>query len=168
MCGGSNDYEINRLRPFLGNGANVQAAFSYCENARLTLAGVMPTWDEYETAVVIMHETYHAVQQDLNDNACNVSYGTSASNRKWIVEGAARYASTINAYSFGLRKQRFLSKSGRSVLLEFALDIYKNKNNTDLKNGSMQPGAAALSLMVQRGELDEKSIFDGSLFWECD
>ena len=161
--------EILRLRKFLEYGADVDGHFEFCSGSRALFVSVREYkedyWNEYEVASVVIHETYHALQHDIGgDSSCRYDSGV---NSQWIKEAGAIYFADVVTHGLGIKDSKKNSKNAKSLMLEKALNAYQYEGVLDLYAGNKEPGAAALALMVERGELDEKTILDGSLFWSC-
>ena len=154
--------EIAKLRVWLEQGAGVASHFDYCPEGRVSLIGVEPSWDTGKAANVIIHETYHALQKDLANESCRDLRGSDPkSNNFWIIEGTAHYFANMTNRDLGIRNAK--GNNGLSEILEDAFNYYQ-RGDTDL---STVTGAAALALMVARGELDEKLILNGEMFLDC-
>ena len=154
--------EIAKLRVWLEKGAGVASQFDYCPEGRVSLIAVEPTWDTGKASNIIVHETYHALQTDLANESCrDLRESDPNSNNFWIIEGTAHYFANMTNRDLGIKNSS--GNNGLSEILEDALTSYQ-RGDTDL---STIQGAAALALMVARGELDEKLILNGGMFLDC-
>jgi hypothetical protein len=112
---------------------------------------------------VLIHEHYHAFQQDLEySGLCRSRSELPNANTTWMVEGAAQYFDT------SLVEEINGSNEAHSKILKIASEAY-SRNGPGLLDG-VEPdktGAAALRLMIEKGMLNEESIMDGSLFHDC-
>jgi len=117
---------------------------------------------------VIIHELYHAFQQDLESDSCrDLEEANDDSNSKWLIEVTAEYFAQTHAEELGF------TGTGRSALLQIALGDY----NEQVSEGAESPAklganattaAAAMYLMVLKGYVQESVVFDGSMFYNCE
>ena len=104
---------------------------------------------------LVIHEFYHAFQQDLGDEDCSKKRDVEGSNGKgWIIEGSADYFSQIEIHG---------STSGVQKILKSGLEAYQADSSTDIAGKAVASrGAAGLRLMVKRGALTESNILESS------
>ena len=109
---------------------------------------------------LVIHEFYHAFQQDLGDEDCSKKRNVEGSNGKgWIIEGSADYFSNIEMYG---------SSAGVQKILELGLEAYNEDSSADITGtGVASRGSAGLRLMVKRGALTESNILESSFFHNC-
>ena len=109
---------------------------------------------------LVIHEFYHAFQQDLGDDDCSKKRDVEGSNGKgWIIEGSADYFSQIEIHG---------STSGVQKILKSGLEAYQADSSADIAgNAVASRGAAGLRLMIERGSLTESNILEGSFFHNC-
>ena len=161
------DERLNQYRQWLENGADASTMQAVCSDTRIVAMGITDQMrnDEplEEFQDFLIHEHYHAFQQDLEYlGLCRSRSKLTNANTTWMVEGAANY------FSISLVEEINGSSQAHSKILQNALTSY-NRDGGDLLNGigPDKTGAAALRLMVEKGMLDEESIMDGSLFHDC-
>jgi hypothetical protein len=159
---GVKDSELNSLRLYLEGGADASMQLNIGPDIRLIYMAQtegMTTEPNYLTFV--LHELYHALQKDIAiESYTDLTENNPESNAKWLSEGAAEY------FAEKTYQELNESYSGSNKFLSEALGSYLEDNSTALINGAAiaSRGAAALSLMVQKGLLQESLILDGSLF----
>ena len=159
---GVKNSELNNLRQYLEGGADASMQLAIGPDIRLIYIAQtdgMTTEPDYLT--LVLHELYHALQKDIGiETYIDLTENNPESNARWLSEGAAEY--------FAEKTYQELNKSysGSNKFLSEALGSYLEDNSTALINGAAiaSRGAAALSLMVQKGLLQENLILDGSLF----
>jgi hypothetical protein len=164
LSSGESSSHLNEYRNFLEKGADVSSQFVICSNSRIILAAYSPAVsDEKEKDDIqsfVLHELYHAFQQDLGSQTCNNQReGSSSSNGKAIVEGAAQYFAELVTGEMN-------STDGVNNLLRKVYNDYQGSKDKSISNG--YAWSAALALMIQRNWLDQSTIMDGSLFHNCD
>ena len=76
-----------------------------------------------------------------------------------FVEGAAQY------FAYFVTEMRFPDRPAVTTLLGNALQDHQRGDGID--QGSSTAAAAALRLMVERGDFSHNAIMDGSLFHSC-
>jgi hypothetical protein len=129
-----------------------------CQQYRIVLMGIPSSMTASDRKGLILHEFYHAFQQDLGDESC-VTKRDSSTNGGWIVEGAAEYFSLMESNGATL---------GPSAILKSGVEAYQEDSDTSIKgSGVSSRGAAGLRLMVERTWLTESDILDGTLFHSC-
>lgn len=158
---------VEEYMVYIEGGADLSSHFGVTESARLVIIAAPPSMSVTDFKKVIIHELYHAYQQDLESESCrDLEEASSDSNSKWLIEGAAEYFAQTHAEDLGY------SGTGRSALLQTALGDY----NESVSEGAESPeslgpnattAAAAMYLMVLKGYIQEAVIFDGSLFYYC-
>ena len=161
------DEHLDMYRQWLESGADASTMQAVCSDTRIIAMGITEHMrndeplEEFQNFLI--HEYYHAFQQDLEEEgSCRRRSEQANSNTRWMVEGAAHYFST------SLVEEINGSNEAHSKILQIALEVY-NEDSHDLLNdhGPDTKGAAALRLMIEKGMLDEESIMDGSLFHDC-
>ncbi|MGY8946659.1 MAG: hypothetical protein ACKVJS_06350 [Flavobacteriales bacterium] len=154
---------LSQYRNYLEMGADVSSQFVICSNSRLVLAAFQPAdnsvKEKDDIQSFVIHELYHAFQQDLGSQSCtNQRENNSSSNGKAIVEGAAQYFAELVT-------GEMTSTDGVNNLLRKVYDDYQGSKDKSISNG--YAWSAALALMIQRNWLDQTTIMDGSLFHNC-
>ena len=118
---------------------------------------------------LLAHEVYHGIQQDLELASCidrrqQLEENNQPNNHFWIMEGTADYAAKIAIGEiFGSEHLWGGKYENRNSILG---EAYENYVLGDTEMSTVQ-GAAALALMVERGDLDERIILDASMWWAC-
>ena len=141
----------------------MSSQFVICSNSRLVLAAFQPalnsTKEKDDIQSFVIHELYHAFQQDLGSQNCtNQRENNPSSNGKAIVEGAAQYFAELVTGEMN-------SSDGVNNLLKQVYNDYQSSKDKSISNG--YAWSAALALMIQRNWLDQATIMDGSLFHNC-
>ena len=161
------DEHLEEYRQWLEGGADASTMQAVCSDTRIVAMGITDHMRNDEPLTefqnLLIHEHYHAFQQDLEyEGICRSHSEITNANTRWMVEGAAHYFST------SLVEEINESTEAHSKILDLALESY-DRNGPGLLDGgeSDKTGAAALRLMVEKGMLDEESIMDGSLFHDC-
>lgn len=147
-----------RLRYLLDNGGDAATLSVPCYTVGMGLVANNLDQDINKLKHIIAHETYHGIQQDLEETVCRDRREQSEpNNARWIAEGAADYAArmALSKLDGGIR--------GEQRILKYAYSAYRG-GELDM---STYQGAAALLLMVKRGELDERTILDASISHDC-
>ena len=147
------NHQLAEYRLWMEGGADVSSQMSLCGDVRLVMMAVpdgMPDWGLHQ---FLVHELYHAFQHDLEERQCQED------GRTMFVEGAAEY------FAYFLTEKRFLDRPAVTTLLENALNDHQRGDGID--QGNATAAAAALRLMVERGDLAHDAIMDGSLFHSC-
>jgi|TARA_B110000977_G_scaffold64703_1_gene88111 hypothetical protein len=157
--------QLISLRNYLEGGADASTQLNLSPNIRiLYLAKPTNMNHSSDYLTFVLHETYHALQKDIAIESCLISRETnSKSNFSWIIEGAAEY------FAQKIYQELNSSYNGSNRFMADAFYSYQEDNREALINsGSIASrGAAALSLMIQKGFLQESLILDGSLFHNC-
>ncbi len=161
------DEHLEEYRQWLEGGADASTMQAVCSDTRIVAMGITEHMRNDEPLTefqnLLIHEHYHAFQQDLEyEGICRSHSELTNANTRWMVEGAAHYFSTSSVEEING------STEAHSKILELALESY-DRNGPGLLDGgeSDKTGAAALRLMIEKGMLDEESIMDGSLFHDC-
>ncbi len=150
--------ELANFRNYITNGADASAHLVMCGVYRIVLMAFPSTMSADDRKSVVIHEFYHAFQQDLADEACGAKRDSST-NGKWLVEGATEYFTFIELYG---------ATAGVSKLLEKALEAYNSDNDTAITGSSITHRAGAgIRYMIEKGWITESSILDGSFFHSC-
>tara|TARA_B100000795_G_scaffold66304_1_gene45368 strand:+ start:69 stop:1055 length:987 start_codon:yes stop_codon:yes gene_type:complete len=154
---------LSEYRNYLEKGADVSSQFVICSNSRLILAAFQPAVNSVkekdDIQSFVLHELYHAFQQDLGSQNCtNQRENNSSSNGKAIVEGAAQYFAELVT-------GEMTSTNGVNNLLKQVYNDYQGSKDKSISNG--YGWSAGLALMIQRNWLDQTTIMDGSLFHNC-
>ena len=155
---------IKEYRNYLENGADASSQFVLCSNSRIVLAAFEtknPGANEgRDIPAFITHELYHAFQQDLGNQSCtNTREGSSSSNGRAIVEGAAVY---FGEYAAG----QLMNYDGVNRMLGKIYNDFQGSGDKSIEAGLNW--GAGLRLMIERNWLNESSILDGSLFHNCE
>jgi len=152
--------ESTNFRNYITNGADASLHLVMCKQYRIVMMGIIEGNSLDDSKHLVIHEFYHAFQQDLGDDDCSKKRDVEGSNGKgWINEGAADYFSNIEMYG---------SSAGVQKILELGLEAYNEDSSAAITGtGVASRGSAGLRLMVERGTLTESNILDGSLFHSC-
>ena len=152
--------ESKNFRNYISNGADASVQLSICKQYRIILMGIITGNKEADTQHLVIHEFYHAFQQDLGDDDCNQKRDISGSNGKgWMIEGTADYFTLMEMHG---------STTGVQKILKSGLEAYQEDNSTDITgSGVASRGAAGIRYMVEKGTLTEGDILDGSFFHNC-
>ena len=152
--------ESTNFRNYITNGADASLHLVMCKQYRIVLMGIIEGNSLDDSKHLVIHEFYHAFQQDLGDDDCSTKRDVDGSNGKgWIIEGSADYFSQIEIHG---------STSGVQKILKSGLEAYQSDSSADITGtGVASRGSAGLRLMVERGTLTESNILDGSLFHSC-
>ena len=155
---------LSEYRTWLEGGADVASQRAVCPETRVVLVAALPTWTLSSFRYVLLHEFYHAFQQDLEtEGLCRQRSEMPNKNTVWMVEGAAHYQAT-----WVLRElQGDAPSSYIDEILLGALNGSIENGPILYDNATSIAGAAALRLMIQRGLLAEQAVFDASLFHSC-
>jgi plastocyanin len=154
---------------YINNGADVSSQFAITSDVRLVLIAAPSEMSIPNLKKLFIHETYHAFQQDLEDEICrNLMDQNENSNSRWIIEGGAEYFSHNVAAEIGI------IESAKSIFMEEALAAYNQSvfenepNPNSLLGGAIASrGAAAINLMIDQGFLTEAEVMNGLLFTSC-
>ncbi|MDG2428327.1 MAG: hypothetical protein P8M16_07850 [Acidimicrobiales bacterium] len=155
--------ELVMYRSWLEGGADASSQLDLCRETRVVAMGVRNDQPIADYQHLLVHELYHAFQQDLANEPCRDSAERNPnSNSVWVVEGAADYFTYITVGEL----------TGVSdpvgTMLGHAKQSIEGPGDTDVMGNAMATrSAAALRLMVERGSLSESSILDGTLFHDC-
>lgn len=158
---------LKDYRTWLEQGGDTSTMHVVCPTVRVVAMGVTAMMREREPLSefqsFLIHEFYHAFQQDLSmEGECEKRRNMENSNTRWFVEGAAHYFATV------LTAQLNNDQNPYSKILQIAYAGLERESDYGLyEGGPDKTGAAALRLMVERGLLEEKVIMDGSLFHNC-
>jgi hypothetical protein len=159
MNSSSRTQESIRLRYLLENGGDAATLGVPCYSAGMGLVAATSETNFDTLKYIIAHETYHGIQQDLEIEACrDRREANEPNNSRWLAEGTADYVakSVLAGMDGGLSLEQ-------RILKDAYLDYQAGETQMSTRQGS-----AALLLMVKRGELDERIILDGSMFWKCE
>ena len=147
------NHQLAEYRLWIEGGADVSTQIPLCADVRLVMMAVpegMPDWDLH---MFLVHELYHAFQHDLEGRECQDV------GHMMFVEGAAQY------FGYFLTETRFPERPAVSSLLGDARAGFQQGDGID--QGNSTAAAAALRLMVERGDLSHNAIMDGTLFHSC-
>lgn len=158
---------LSDYRTWLEKGADASTMHGLCETTRVVIMAITETMRDHEPLEnfqnFLVHEVYHAFQQDLEDEGeCRRRQNDSGNrNSVWVSEGGAHYFATwLVAKIHG--KTDYLGQ-----ILDIAYHSFERNGELVYDYEPDKWGAAALSLMVKHGMLTEESILDGSLFHNC-
>jgi hypothetical protein len=161
---------ISDYRIFLERGADVGSQQALCKTTRTVMMSIRPLMRDYEPIedfhYFLVHEMYHAFQQDLDDRGECLEKQNASRNRNsvWMYEGGAHYfAKWLVAEVYG-------TSNYRSQILKEAKETFERSGQSPdslYTEGPDKTGAAALSLMIEHDMITEESILDGSLFHNC-
>ncbi len=153
--------ELKKFRGYIENGADASSQFDICPKFRIILMGFTKDMGEENKQSLVIHELYHAFQQDLTDESCRKLRDESKSNHKWVIEGGAEYFAKIVTGEMN-------NKDGVSNLLKQAYGNYNEDKDPSISgSGIAGRGAAGVRLMIERGLISESVILDGSFFHSC-
>ena len=151
--------ESIRLRYLLENGGDAATLAVPCYSAGMGLVAATSESDFSTLKYIVAHETYHGIQQDLEIEACrDRREANEPNNSRWLAEGTADYVAKSV-----LEKMDGGPSLEQRILKDAYLDYQAGETQMSTRQGS-----AALLLMVKRGDLDERIILDGSMFWKCE
>ena len=107
--------ESTNFRNYITNGADASLHLVMCKQYRIVLMGIIEGNSLADSKHLVIHEFYHAFQQDLGDEDCSKKRDVEGSNGKgWIIEGSADYFSQIEIHGSTSGVQKIL-KSGLEV-----------------------------------------------------
>ena len=156
---------LSEYRTWLEEGADVASMRGVCPETRVVLVAAPPEWTLSAFRYTLLHEFYHAFQQDLEtEGLCRQRSEMPNKNTVWMVEGAAHYQAT-----WVLKELQ--GDTSSNYIDEILLEAYNGSQENGpiiYDNATPLAGAAALRLMIQRGLLAEQAVFDASLFHSCD
>ena len=169
----SNQYqaELTRVKYIVEEGGDASTMVVPCYQSGMGLiADIQVNQDRREQVDhILAHEVYHGIQQDLELASCRdrrqqLEESKQPNNHFWIMEGTADYAAKIAIGELFGSEHLYGGKyeNRKSILGE----AYENYMLGDTEMSTVQ-GAAALALMVERGDLDERIILDASMWWNC-
>jgi len=166
---GLRNEHLDLYRYWLESGVDASTMQALCKETRVVAMGITKNMREREPLeefqAFLIHEFYHAFQQDLEDEGnCRRSRDQEDSNRNWMVEGGAHYFSTMLVHEFNQ-----IPNPHNTILMKAYDGYYNSSEKLDLYDvGPDISGAAALYLMINLEMLDEKRIMDARLFHNCD
>ena len=151
-------------RRYLEEGGDASHMRALCPQTRVVGIGLTDSLRNEEpasvTELLVLHELYHAFQQDLEqEGECRAAGDAEDSTTRWLVEGGAHYFSTMLLNDLDQEK-------ARQVLYEQARQSL-NESDGLREEAPDRKGAAALLLMIDKGMTTHESVMDGSLFHEC-
>ena len=159
---------VEEYMVYVEGGADLSSHFGVTESARLVMIAAPPSMGVVDFKKVIIHELYHAFQQDLESDSCrDLEEANDDSNSKWLIEGTAEYFAQTHAEELGF------TGTGRSALLQIALGDYDEQVSEGAESpaklgANATTAAAAMYLMVLKGYVQESVVFDGSMFYNCE
>ena len=151
-------------RRYLEEGGDASHMRALCPQTRVVGIGLTDSLRNEEpasvTELLVLHELYHAFQQDLEqEGECRTAGDAEDSTTRWLVEGGAHYFSTMLLNDLDQEK-------ARQVIYEQARQSL-NESDGLREEAPDRKGAAALLLMIDKGMTTHESVMDGSLFHEC-
>ena len=151
-------------RRYLEEGGDASHMRALCPQTRVVGIGLTDSLRNEEpasvTELLVLHELYHAFQQDLEqEGGCRAAGDAEDSTTRWLVEGGAHYFSTMLLNDLDQEK-------ARQVIYEQARQSL-NESDGLREEAPDRKGAAALLLMIDKGMTTHESVMDGSLFHEC-
>ena len=151
-------------RRYLEEGGDASHMRALCPQTRVVGIGLTDSLRNEEpasvTELLVLHELYHAFQQDLEEEGeCRAAGDAEDSTTRWLVEGGAHYFSTMLLNDLDQEK-------ARQVIYEQARQSL-NESDGLREEAPDRKGAAALLLMIDKGMTTHESVMDGSLFHEC-
>jgi len=156
--------EIEVYRRYLERGGDASHMRALCPHTRVVGIGLTDSLRNREpaseTEVFVLHELYHAFQQDLEEEGqCRTAGDAEDSTTRWMVEGGAHYFSTMLLVNGDQDK-------GRELIYEQARQSLSESSGLR-ENSPDRKGAAALLLMMDNQLIEHESVMDGSLFHGC-
>ena len=151
-------------RRYLEEGGDASHMRALCPQTRVVGIGLTDSLRNEEpasvTELLVLHELYHAFQQDLEqEGECRTAGDAEDSTTRWMVEGGAHYFSTMLVNDLDQEK-------ARQVIYQQARQSL-NESEELREEAPDRKGAAALLLMIDKGMTTHESVMDGSLFHEC-
>ena len=146
-------------RRYLEEGGDASHMRALCPQTRVVGIGLTDSLRNDEpasvTELLVLHELYHAFQQDLEEEGeCRAAGDAEDSTTRWMVEGGAHYFSTMLVNDLD-------QEESRQVIYEQARQSL-NESDGLREEAPDRKGAAALLLMITRKTTHE-SVMDGSL-----
>ena len=156
--------ESMNYRRYLEKGGDASHMRALCPQTRVVGIGLTDSLRNEEpasvTELLVLHELYHAFQQDLEQEGdCRAAGDAEDSTTRWMVEGGAHYFSTMLLNNLDQEK-------ARQVIYEQARQSL-NESEGLREEAPDRKGAAALLLRIDKGMTTHESVMDGSLFHEC-
>ena len=156
--------EIEVYRRYLERGGDASHMRALCPQTRVVGVGLTDSLRNLEpaseTELFVLHELYHAFQQDLvEEGQCRTAGEAEDSTTAWMNEGGAHYFSTMLLVNGDQEK-------GRELIYEQARQAF-SRNKSLRENEPDRKGAAALLLMMDNQMIEHESVMDGSLFHGC-
>ena len=154
-------------RTWLEKGADASTMHSLCPKTRIVMMAIPERMRDHEPLEnfqnFLLHEFYHAFQQDLEMEGECLRKQEDSENRNsvWLTEGGAHYFATWLVAEIH-DKTNYLSQ-----ILDIAYHSFERNGEQIYDAEPDKWGAAALSLMIEHGMVTEESILDGSLFHNC-
>jgi hypothetical protein len=158
---------LSDYRTFLEKGADSSFHLGLCETTRTVMMAIKPQMRNNEPIEhfqnFLLHEMYHAFQQDLEDEGeCRRKQEANENrNSAWVYEGGAHYFATWLVAEIRGKTDHF------SQILDIAYHSFERNGELIYDYEPDKWGAAALGLMVKHGMITEESILDGGLFHNC-
>ncbi len=151
-------------RRYLEEGGDASHMRALCPQTRVVGIGLTDGLRNQEpaseTELLVLHELYHAFQQDLEEEGeCRAAGDAEDSTTRWMVEGGAHYFSTMLLNDLDQEK-------ARQVIYEQARQSLSESEGLR-EEAPDRKGAAALLLMIDKEMITHESVMDGSLFNEC-
>ena len=151
-------------RRYLEEGGDASHMRALCPQTRVVGIGLTDGLRNQEpasvTELLVLHELYHAFQQDLEEEGeCRAAGDAEDSTTRWMVEGGAHYFSTMLLNDLDQEK-------ARQVIYEQARQSL-NESEGLREEAPDRKGAVALLLMIDKEMITHESVMDGSLFNEC-
>jgi hypothetical protein len=151
-------------RRYLEEGGDASHMRALCPQTRVVGIGLTDSLRNEEpasaTELLVLHELYHAFQQDLEEEGeCRAAGDAEDSTTRWMVEGGAHYFSTMLLNDLN-------QEEARQVMYEQARQSL-NESEGLREEAPDRKGAAALLLMIDKGMITHESVMDGSLFHDC-
>jgi len=156
--------EVDLYRRYLERGGDASHMRALCPQTRVVGVGLTDSLRNLEpaseTELFVLHELYHAFQQDLEEEGqCRTAGEAEDSTTRWMVEGGAHYFSTMLLVNGDQDK-------GRELIYEQARQSLSESSGLR-ENSPDRKGAAALLLMMDNQLIEHESVMDGSLFHGC-
>ena len=149
-----------RVISWMEGGADVATAPTPCFDSRAVIYAFPAESTDAEGQHTYLHELYHALSNYLQDYCTEGGeIGVDQYEAlRWVAEGTAHYFAYVVAAELNGVADPF---SGMFQTARQDALAGEGLNTAD-------PAAAALRLMVERGDLLESAILDGSIFETCD
>jgi len=151
------------VRLWIGGGADAATAPDPCFESRMSIYAFPAEVTAATAQRVYLHELYHALSSYLTTYCA--PEGSSEDPEKydaqgWIAEGTADY------FSYVVQAEINGEAHPASAILQVANNVAQ-ESGTDLGRDAAK-SAAAVRLMIERGDLAEADVMGATIFNDCD